>query len=126
MATAPLEKRVLAADGAPKGFMVQTGVAALRSALAGHAAIFAEWRRDKVTRRVVGALQDLLMHMPPEVSVQDSLVQYGFTQGLALAIQLCNDPSLIWPDIFGKDPGARPGDLPSMEFETSLDEALDS
>ena len=125
MTGTPRESRVDAADRVPAGVIVQSGVEALKGALAGNATAFAEWRREPMTRQVLRALQSYLVHPPTADSAGGALVQYGVTQGLLLAFQLMSDPSVLYPGVFAgekKQPAA--GALPEMDFETSIDEAF--
>jgi len=125
MTGTPLEARVDAVDRAPAGVVVQSGVEALKDALAGNATAFAEWRREPMTRHVLRALQSYLVHPPEADSAGGALVQYGVTQGILLAYQLVSDPSALWPGVFdGERKQPELGRLPEMDFETSLDEAL--
>lgn len=119
----PAQTRADSAAGAPDGAIAQSGVAALRAALAGNASAFAEWRREAMTRAVLRAMQGFLMHPPAGLQPTDALVQYGVSQGVLLAVQLMTDPSVIWPGIFG-DGASAGAKLPEMDFETSLDEVL--
>ena len=124
-AQTPMGARVAAAEGAPRGFVNPGGLALYREALSGNAAEFARWRRDPITRKVIAALQDAAVHPPLCVNSDNALLQYGVTQGLSLAFQLCVDPSVLWPGVFGPDTGGPSGvDIPDMDFETSLDAAL--
>lgn len=124
MTQTPAARQADAAGAAPSGQVVRTGVDALRDALSGNASAFADWRRQPVTRRVLGALQSMLLHPPAGLSGDDALVQYGVTQGLALAVSLMADPSTLWPGVFGPGTaGAAPEPL-EMTFDTPLDEAF--
>ena len=120
MAT-PAEARAEAAVSAPAGFIVQPGVDVLRKELGGKPTAFAQWRANPVTKLVIRALQGLSLHPPAVLGQQDALVQYGVTQGLALAVQLCVDPSLLWPGMFDAGGGAPP-EVPDMDFGTSIDD----
>lgn len=119
----PASVRADSAVHAPDGAIVSSGAAALRQALSGNVSAFAEWRRLPMTRAVLRALHGFLLHPPAGLLPNDALVQYGVTQGLLLATQLVTDPSLVWPDVFGGGTAGR-GDMPEMDFETSLDEVL--
>ena len=80
-----------------------------------------------MTRKVLGALQDVAVHLPNELSCDDRLVQYGMTQGLMFAMQLVADPSSIWAGVFGDASGEQNfSGLPMMDFDTSIDDAIDS
>lgn len=120
MAT-PAEARAEAATSAPAGFIVQPGVDAFRKELGGKPTAFAQWRANPVTKLVIRALQGLSLHPPAVLGQQDALVQYGVTQGLALAVQLCVDPSLLWPGMFDAG-GGTPPEAPDMDFGTSIDD----
>lgn len=122
-ASTPLEAVAASAAGAPSGHVVQTGVDRLKTALHGHASEFADWRREPMTRAVLSALQCAFVHPPAGLMGDSALVQYGVTQGLAYAMQLLTDPSTLWPGVFG-DSAVAVSDMPEMDFETSLDEAL--
>lgn len=122
-APTPLEAVAASAADASSGHIVQTGVDRLKAALHGHASEFADWRREPMTRVVLGALQCAFVHPPAGLAGDSALVQYGVTQGLAYAMQLLTDPSTLWPGVFGGGVATTP-DLPEMDFETSLDEAL--
>jgi hypothetical protein len=113
-----------AADAAQSGQVVQTGVDALRGVLSGHASEFAEWRRQLMTRRVLGALQSMLLHPPAGLSGNDALVQYGVTQGRARAVSLMADPSTLWPGVFGPGTVGAAAEPLEMTFDTPLDEAF--
>ena len=124
MAGTPATVRAAGAANAVPGFLVQPGVDLLVKELGGKPAVFARWRADPVTKLVVRALQGLALRPPANLTVQDSLVQYGVTQGLSLALQLCLDPSLLWPRMFSAD-GMSPPPVPEMDFGTTIDEMID-
>lgn len=124
MMQTPAAAQADAAGSAPSGQIVQTGVDALRSALSGNVTQFAEWRRLPMTRRVLGALQSVLLHPPAGLAGDSALVQYGVTQGLSLAVSLMADPSILWPGIFGPGTVGAPVEPLEMTFDTSIDEAF--
>lgn len=118
----PIETRATAATGAVPGQLVPGGVSKFLEAMHGNLGEFVRWRREPVTRRVVAALQDLMVHPPALGNNVDALIQYGVQQGLALAFHMCVDPSAIWPEVFtASDEAESPGVLPEMDFETSID-----
>lgn len=119
----PASVRADAAARAPDGFIAQSGVRALKNALKGNSSAFAEWRSQPMTKLVLRALHGFLLHPPGGFMPADTLVQYGVTQGLLLAVQTMTDPSLVWPGVFGDSPGDAVKQ-PEMDFETSLDEVL--
>lgn len=126
MARSPADKRVGAVESSPSGHIVPSGVSSFKKVLENNASGFADWRRHPITRKVCGALQDMVMHNPPECASDDLLVQYGVTQGLTIALQMIADPSVIWPGVFGKDTNEAGGsyDLPLMDFDTSIDDVI--
>ena len=119
---APVETRIAAGD-APGGFIARSGVDHLKSALKGNATLFAEWRREPMTRAVADALRHLAAHPPKDAAPDQLLVQCGFTEGLQLALQLVDDPSAVWPGVFGDDAKPLPPP-PTMDFNTSIDDML--
>lgn len=121
----PVDQRVGAAERSPSGHIAPSGIAALKLALNGNASGFADWRRQVMTRKVLAALQDAAIHIPADLTPEDRMVQYGMTQGLMFAMQLVADPSSIWPGVFGKNTNEDTrGDLPVMDFDTSIDDAI--
>lgn len=119
----PLEKRAEASDTAREGVVVQSGLSALRAALANNASGFAAWRGDPMTKVLLKALQHALVHPPASLAGNDALMQYGVTQGLTYALHLFTDPSVLWPGVFGSS-GSLEHKLPEMDFEAPLDAAL--
>ena len=124
MTQTPAARQADAAGVAPSGQVVRTGVDALRDVLSGHVTEFAEGRRQPMTRRVLGALQSMLLHPPAGLSGNDALVQYGVTQGLALAVSRMADPSTLWPGVFGPGTAGAAAEPLEMTFDTPLDEAF--
>lgn len=121
----PIDQRVSAVESSPSGHIAPSGIGLYKKVLEGNASEFARWRRDPMTRKVLGALQDAVVHMPVELSTEDRLVQYGTSQGLVFALQLLADPSSIWPGVFGKDTNEHDDlNLPLMDFDTSIDDAI--
>ena len=125
--TSPIDQRLSEAQSAPEGHLVPSGIRGLKASLDGNATAFANWRRHPMTRRVLSALQDAVIHTPSNLSADDRTVQYGMTQGLIFAMQLIADPSAIWPGVFGKNTNEYSGvkDIPLMDFDTSIDDAID-
>ena len=112
----------------PGGALLRSGVDELRARLSTEdgASAFAAWKDHPVTRLVGNALLGLLVNQP--VNAKEPLVQYGLTQGLALARQVMLDPSSVFPGIFdGVAPGVvrSPGAAPAESFGTAVDEAID-
>lgn len=121
----PTDVRSAEVSGSPSGYIAPSGTQAFKSALDGNASAFVAWRRDPMTRKVLGAVQDAVLHLPNGLSNDDRLVQYGMTQGLVYAMQLMTDPSTLWPGVFGKGTeGESPVTMPMMDFDTSLDDVV--
>lgn len=119
----PLETRAKASDAAREGVVAQSGLSALRAALANNASGFAAWRGNPMTKVLLKALQHTLVHPPATLAGNDALVQYGVTQGLTYALHLFTDPSVLWPGVFGGSASVE-RKLPEMDFEAPLDAAL--
>ena len=124
----PATLRALAAG--PGGRLLQSGTAAFLEALAkeGGPSEFDEWRRLPFTRRLDAALLDLALNQNlAGLESRELLVQYGVSQGLALARQLMQDPSSVFRGVFdGNVPGGSvPGPLHET-FDASPDAAIDA
>lgn len=122
--TTPAKERLNAVG--PGGYIVPSGLAALRDVLArpGVIATFDTWKGQQLTRLVAGAIRDLIMNQPTAKSSSENIaVQFGITQGLELAYQLLQDPSIILPGVFGSgtQPGAPGVRLPQENFDTPAD-----
>lgn len=122
----PVDQRLAAVAGSPSGHLAPSGVQAYRNALDGNASAFADWRRHPMTKKLLGAMQDIVLHSPAELATEDRLVQYGVTSGLTLALQLVADPSSVWPGVFGKNTNEQTRvEMPMMDFSTTLDDMID-
>lgn len=122
----PVDQRLAAVTGSPSGHLAPSGVQAYRNALDGNASAFADWRRHPMTKKLLGAMQDIVLHAPAELATEDRLVQYGVTSGLTLALQLVADPSSVWPGVFGKNTNEQArAEMPMMDFSTTLDDMID-
>ena len=122
----PVDQRLAAVAGSPSGHSAPSGVQAYRNALDGNASAFADWRRHPMTKKLLGAMQDIVLHAPAELATEDRLVQYGVTSGLTLALQLVADPSSVWPGVFGKNTNEQArAEMPMMDFSTTLDDMID-
>lgn len=119
----PADTRARAALASPSGYIAPSGTQLLKNALNNNSSDFLNWRREPFTKRILVALQDALVHMPAELSTEDRLVQYGVTQGIAYAMQMIADPSLLWPGVFGQNTNEPSGvTLPVMDYDTSIDD----
>lgn len=119
----PADTRARVALASPSGYIAPSGTQLLKNALSKHATEFLKWRREPFTKRVLGALQDALVHAPVELSSEDRLVQYGVSQGIAYAMQMIADPSLLWPGVFNQGAGESSGvTIPVMDYDTPLDD----
>lgn len=79
---------------------------------------FAAWRMLPDTQLFIDALRECAIQ--PAILNQESdsyEVQYGFTSGLQLSAMLLDDPSSIFPELFGATPGAD-DDTPPMTYST--------
>lgn len=128
--TSPVAVRIDATQSTPTGYIVPSGIKVFKDSLRGPdaATAFLDWRKQRFTKNLYLALQDMIIHQPREAQHESLLVQHGITLGLTLAAQLVTDPSVLWPEVFGpgmtmKDP--EPAELPE-EFATSVDDVLDS
>ena len=122
----PVDQRLATVAGSPSGHLAPSGVQAYRNALDGNASAFADWRRHPMTKKLLGAMQDIVLHAPAELATEDRLVQYGVTSGLTLALQLVADPSSVWPGVFGKNTNEQArAEMPMMDFSTTLDDMID-
>lgn len=122
----PVDQRLATVAGSPSGHLAPSGVQAYRNALDGNASAFADWRRHPMTKKLLGAMQDIVLHAPAELATEDRLVQYGITSGLTLALQLVADPSSVWPGVFGKNTNEQArAEMPMMDFSTTLDDMID-
>ena len=62
--TSPVDRRLEAVESSPSGHVAPSGISVYKSSLEGNASAFADWRRLPMTRKVLGALQDALLHAP--------------------------------------------------------------
>ena len=120
----PVVERLAAAESTPTGYIARSGIESYRTALRGNASAFAKWRMNPMTKLVLGALQDAMLHGPSVVEPSNVQVQYGMSQGIAYAMQLVADPSVLWPGVFGSGPGDAPAVTPVMDFDTPLDDVF--
>lgn len=126
----PVAVRIDATQNTPTGYIVPSGVKVFKDCLRGPdaATAFLDWRKQRFTKNLYLALQDMIIHQPREAQHDSLLVQHGITLGLTLAAQLVTDPSVLWPDVFGPGMTVKESDptvLPE-EFSTSVDDALDN
>lgn len=123
--TTPAAARVAA--GQRDGYVAQGGVSALRAMLLDTKAAteFKEWSEQRMTRLVRDALRDLALSGPLHVGSSDVAMQYGVTSGLALALQLVTDPSLVYPELF-TGVSAKPKPVPAPDYGTSISDLLDT
>lgn len=86
------------------------------------ASVFETWRSQPFTQIIASAVMDLILNQPssPGMTVDSCAVQYGVTQGLTLAYQLMQDPSVVVPGVFSH--GAE--NQPVETFDTAPDEEL--
>lgn len=81
--------------------------------------LFIEWRRHPTTILMVEALRELGLNPPPGYLDADEIpVQYGVSAGLNLGASLLDDPSVVFPAMFG---GAAPGPSGSVSSDYSSD-----
>lgn len=125
MAVSPAADRLNAALSTPSGWIVPSGLREYRNAINGqdNATEFSKWRQSRFTKLLYVALQDAILHPGLTVKSEDVAVQYGVTQGLAIAAQLISDPTVLWPNAFGSgmENVAPPRPGPSETFTTSPD-----
>lgn len=123
--TTPAAVRVAGAQ--KDGYVATGGVTALRRMLlpAAAASEFRKWSEDRITVLVRDALRDMALNGPTHVAAQDAAVQYGVTAGLALALQLVTDPSLVYPELFTGVVARQPAS-PVPDYGTSIGDMLDA
>jgi len=61
---------------------------------------YASWRAQHITTSFLEALRMMTITQPQEMLSSDASVQYGVTQGLALALNLLSDPASVLPSCF--------------------------
>lgn len=115
------------AQVSPDGYIAQSGVASFRRRLVDPASAeeFHAWAENPLTVLLRSALQDLVVNGPLGMAnpPTDVAVQYGFTSGLSLALQLITDPSIVFPEVFrGRAASAKP--MPDQTFDTDPEDAL--
>lgn len=104
----------------PDGFLEPSGVTAFRRCVeTGGPTGFIEWRKSPYTLSLLHALRCLAMTRVD--GERDVLLQSGMTEGLSLAAQLVDDPSVLWPNVFAGAPGAPASKSPEEDFNTSVD-----
>lgn len=124
--SSPASLRIKHVESAPEGHIVPSGVEDFKRSITGPdaSAAFYKWRSDFFAKKMYLALQDLIVHQPQGLSSDNLLVQYGVTQGLAIAAQMLVDPSVLWPGVFGKGTlNWQPPEPeePEMDFSTPSD-----
>lgn len=122
----PTDQRLAAQ--APDGVIAQSGVSAFRRRYLdpSTAEKFFGWTNLAETKLAKDVLRDLALHGPVGMAnpPQDTLVQYGMTLGLQLALQILDDPSLVFPEVFrGQTKAAQTEEL-TATFDTNPEDVF--
>lgn len=101
-----------------EGVFVTPGLTRLQQRLSNQDSVglFQTWADDPTTKLVAEALKDMALNGTPMMPHSDTLVQYGVTVGLSLAVQMMEDPSLVVPGLFGTRL-SKCGGPPEMTFD---------
>ena len=109
---APAESRTSSAAPAAQ---LRRGLGSLYDVLTGpNASVARTWAGQPMTQIVAAALADLALSPPPVSGSSEILVQYGVSQGLALARRMLTDPEAFAPQ------RGEP-DMPDDSYEQPLD-----
>ena len=86
---------------------------------------FLKWRDNPVTLAYLGALRGLMATPPAGYVPADSVeLQFGVQSGLALAAQLVDDPTSLYPSLFSSTSGrAVESDEMLTEYSVAPDHA---
>ena len=100
----PAEARVRVTAAKTPGFLVGGALRRLADKFTPveSASEFAAWRANPVSVLFLDALRELSRN-PYRASVEhdDVLVEYGLTSGLQLSADILDDPSQVFPSLFG-------------------------
>lgn len=109
------------------GFVNPSGVQDFiaKYAAADMRSVYAEFSRNAVTQSVIRALRDLALRPANVASAEDCAVQYGVAIGLGLAAQFLEDPSAVFPALFGAGQ-ARPAEPQGPSYSSTVDQFIDS
>jgi hypothetical protein len=68
---------------------------------------FVEWRQNPTTVLLLDVLREMGV-VPPAMYLEhdDIALQYGVSSGLALASQVLDDPTTLFPELFSAAPGS--------------------
>lgn len=84
---------------------------------------FHTWRTNPTTILMVEALRELVLDPSTAHHLkQTPEIEYGVTQGLALAAQMLNDPSSLFPELFSR-PAPEGGEhIPDPTYDVPPDD----
>lgn len=120
----PVQARIASVSG--EGVLAPSGLPAFVRMFSSDESrnAFAEFSRSPVATILVSALRDMaLNHHPPVPTAESCAVQYGLTQGLGLAAQLIEDPSVVFPGLFAVKSAPAPV---RPDFGSSPDSVIDN
>lgn len=127
MTTTPAEARLQLAGAFSGGRFSPNGLRnfQLKFASADSLDEFLKWRDNPVTLAYLGALRVLMTTPPAGYVPTDSVeLQFGVQSGVALAAQLADDPTSLFPSLFLSTSGQEAGsDEMSTEYSVAPDHA---
>lgn len=120
------QERVHLASSAPSGNFSPGGASSFREKFRDAKSLdaFLKWRENPVTVAFLAALRSFSMTPPAAFINPESVeVQYGVQSGLVLACSLADDPSSVFPELFGGPVTVGAPEEDQLEYSTPPDRA---